>query len=211
MNCKFSVVTSMETSTAPLSLPKPPPTQTDLQKISRKLLRHGVQPTPKILHNLRKKELQKINRRDAKQASKLPPPLTEVQQQAISEESHFQTIKSEYRKFTKNEQTTKLVGRPWERLDRLRFRELAGEGAEFGGARLNPEHLRELSDIIECERDRFSWLLDDDVEVEQGLLEERSWAPRKRTETEAIKLLIDRYWISRHSLMHPDAPCIRPD
>ncbi|XP_057784449.1 pentatricopeptide repeat-containing protein At5g67570, chloroplastic [Salvia miltiorrhiza] len=182
----------MEASTAPLSLPKPPPPQPDLQKISRKLLKHGVHPTPKILHNLRKKELQKINRRDAKQASKLPPPLTDLQNQTILEESHFQTIKSEYKKFTRNEQTAKLVGRPWERLDRLRLRELAGEGAEHDGAHLNPEHLRELSDIIECERDRFSWLLDDDVEVEQGLLQERNWAPRKRTEAEAIKLLIDR-------------------
>lgn len=86
------------------------------------------------------------------------------------------------------------MGRPWERLDRLRLRELASEGAEHDGARLNPEHLRELSDILESERDRFSWLLDDDVEVEQGSLEETSWAPRKRSEAEAIKLLIDRYF-----------------
>ncbi|KAH6784737.1 Tetratricopeptide repeat superfamily protein [Perilla frutescens var. hirtella] len=188
----------MEASTAPLSLPKwkspppPPSPQPDLQNISRRLLKHGVHPTPKILHNLRKKELQKVDRRHAKQASKLPPPLTDAQEQAIFEESHFQTIKSEYKKFTKNEENKKLVGRPWEGMERLRLRELAGENAEHDGARLNPEHLRELSDIIECERDRFSWLLDDDVEVEQGLLEEKKWTPRKRPEAEAIKLLIDR-------------------
>ncbi|XP_047962879.1 pentatricopeptide repeat-containing protein At5g67570, chloroplastic [Salvia hispanica] len=183
----------MEASVAPPNLPTlsqipPKPPQPDLQKISRKLLKHGVQPTPKILHNLRKKELQKINRREAKHASDL----TDAQKQAISEESHFQAIKSEYNRFTRDEQSAKLVGRPWERLDRLRLRELAGEGAEHDGAGLNPDRLRELSDIIECERDRFAWLLDDDVEVEEGLLEERSWAPRKRTEAESIKLLIDR-------------------
>lgn len=91
------------------------------------------------------------------------------------------------------------MGRPWEGLDRIRLRELAGGNADYDGGRLNPEHLRELSDIIECERDRFSWLLDDDIEVEQGLLAERKWAPRKRTESEAIKFLLDRYWISDSS------------
>ncbi|KAI3451917.1 hypothetical protein Pfo_008582 [Paulownia fortunei] len=186
----------MEASTGPLSLPNPPP-HPNLENIKQKLLKYGVQPTPRILHNLRKKELQKSNRRLAKHTSKLPPPLTDTQKQAISEESHFQVIKSEYKKFTKsirNEENEKLVGRPWERLERLRLRELASENMEYDGERLNPEHLRELSDIIECERVKFSWLLDNDIELEEGWFdnEGRRWVPPKRSEAEAIKLLIDR-------------------
>ncbi|KAK6125328.1 hypothetical protein DH2020_040944 [Rehmannia glutinosa] len=156
-----------------------------------------VEPTPRILHNIRKKELQKSNRRLAKQTSKLPPPLTDTQQQAILEESHFQTIKSEYKKFTKstrNEENEKLVGKPWERLERLKLRELASGNTEYDGERLDPEHLRELSDIIECERDKFTWLLDNDIELEEGLIENdgKRWAPPKRSETEAIKIFINR-------------------
>ncbi|KAK6125349.1 hypothetical protein DH2020_040902 [Rehmannia glutinosa] len=65
---------------------------------------------------------------------------------------------------------------------------------EYDGERLNPEHLRELSDIIECERDKFTWLLDNDMELEEGLIENdgKRWAPPKRSETEAIKILINR-------------------
>ncbi|KAL0350488.1 UNVERIFIED_CONTAM: Pentatricopeptide repeat-containing protein, chloroplastic [Sesamum radiatum] len=106
-------------------------------------------------------------------------------------------IKSEYKKFTesvRNEENEKLVGRPWERLERLRLRELSSDNMEYDGERLNPEHLRELSDIIECERDKFSWLLDNDIELEEGWFENdgRRWAPPKRSETEAIRFLIDR-------------------
>ncbi|PIN13844.1 hypothetical protein CDL12_13539 [Handroanthus impetiginosus] len=186
----------MEASTGPLSLPNPPP-QPNLENIKRKLLKQGVQPTPKILHNLRKKELQKSNRRLAKQSSKLPPPLIDAQKEAILEESHFQMIKSEYKKFTKsigNEENGKLVGKPWERLERLQLRELASENMVYDGEKLNQEHLRELSDVIESDRDKFSWLLDNDVEVEEGWFQNdgRSWTAPKRSETEAIKILINR-------------------
>ncbi|KAK6151145.1 hypothetical protein DH2020_016077 [Rehmannia glutinosa] len=196
LSIPLSVTTSMEASTRPLNLPNLPP-QPNLENIKQKLLKHGVQPTPRILHNIRKKELQKSNRRLAKQTSKLPPPLTDTQQQAILEESHFQTIKSEYKKFTKstrNEENEKLVGKPWERLERLKLRELASGNTEYDGERLDPEHLRELSDIIECERDKFTWLLDNDIELEEGLIENdgKRWAPPKRSETEAIKIFINR-------------------
>ncbi|KAL3844675.1 hypothetical protein ACJIZ3_002078 [Penstemon smallii] len=168
---------------ASLNLPNPPP-QPNLDHIKRKLIQHNINPTPKILHNIRKKEIQKSNRRLAKQT---PPPLNNTQ---ISEESYFQTIKSEYNQFTNK----KLVGRPWERLERLRLRELASDNDEYGGDKLNPQHLRELSDIIECDRDNFSWLLDNDVEFEVEEEEEdgKKWAPRKRGEAEAIKFLTDR-------------------
>ncbi|KAL8476921.1 hypothetical protein ACS0TY_029282 [Phlomoides rotata] len=188
----------MEASaTGPLSLPNPPPPQPNLEKIKHKLLKFGVEPTPRILHNLRKKELQKSNRRISKQNAKLLPPLSDAQKQAILEESHFQTIKSEFKKFSKsvgNGGNGKLVGVPWERLERLQLRELASETMEYDGEKLNSHHLRELSDIIESERDKFSWLLDNDIEVEEGWFEDegRRWAPKKRSEIEATKLLIDR-------------------
>lgn len=147
------------------------------------------------MHALRKKELQKSNRRLAKEVSKQPPPLTDVQKQAIAEETHFQTIKSEYKKFAKSMKVNnKMVGMPWEGLEKLRLREMASHNLEYDGDKLKPEHLRELSDIIECERDKFSWLLDDDVEFEDGWFEERGrgWVPRKRSESESIKFLIHR-------------------
>ncbi|GER30982.1 pentatricopeptide repeat-containing protein [Striga asiatica] len=181
----------MEGSTLPSNLPNTPP-QPNLDKIKQKLQKRGVEPTPKILHNLRKKELQKSNRRLAKQASKMPPPLTDAQKQSLLEELHFQTIKSEYKKFTRD--NTKMVGKPWEKLERLRLRELAGEEMEYDGDRLNQEHLSELSDVIELERDKFSWLLQNDIELEEGLFENdgKKWAPPKRSEPESIKLLIHR-------------------
>lgn len=184
----------MEASTGPLSLPTPPP-QPNIEKLKQKLLKYGVQSTPRILHNLRKKELQKSNRRLAKNNSKLPPPLTDSQKQAIAEESHFQMIKNEYKNFTKKKESDKLVGKPWERLEMIRLRELSSDNMDYQGERLKPEHLRELSDIIECERDRFSWLLDKDIELQDGWFEDdgKRWVPRKRSEAEAIKLLIDRY------------------
>ncbi|CAA0841059.1 Pentatricopeptide repeat-containing protein -chloroplastic [Striga hermonthica] len=181
----------MEGSTLPSNLPNTPP-RPNVDKIKQKLLKRGVEPSPKILHNLRKKELQKSNRRLAKQASKMPPPLTDAQKQSLLEELHFQTIKSEYKKFTR--ENTKLVGKPWEKLERIRLRELAGEEMEYGGERLNQEHLSELSDVIELERDKFSWLLDNDIELEEGLVENdgTKWAPPKRREPESINLLIHR-------------------
>lgn len=187
----------MEASTGPLSLPdrlfNP-----NLEAIKLKLLQHGVSPTPKILYNIRKKELQKYNRRLAKRNSKQPPPLTDAQKQTIAEESNFQLIKCEYRKFVKsvgNGEGAKLVGRPWERLEMIRLRELASDSVEYDGDNLNSEHLRELGDIIECEKDKFSWLLDNDVEVGEGWFENdgRRWDRPRRSESEAITLLIDRY------------------
>ncbi|KAL2499587.1 Pentatricopeptide repeat-containing protein [Abeliophyllum distichum] len=151
-------------------------------------------------HNLRKKELQKSNRRLAKRTCKQPPPLMDTQKLAISEESHFQTIKSEYKRFTKaieniKVEDKKMVGRPWESLARLQLRELASENTEYGGEKLRPEHLRELSDIIENDRDKFSWLLDNDIEfAEEGFENEQRWVPpkRQRGEAETIKFLVDR-------------------
>ncbi|CAK9172305.1 unnamed protein product [Ilex paraguariensis] len=90
-----------------------------------------------------------------------------------------------------------MVGRPWESLERLKLRELASESELYGGEKLRTEHLRELSDVIENERDKLRWLLDDDIEMEEGLFgnERRNWAPPKQRrggDVEAIQFLVDR-------------------
>ncbi|XP_027180070.1 pentatricopeptide repeat-containing protein At5g67570, chloroplastic [Coffea eugenioides] len=187
----------MEASTGPPPLPAPPPQQ-KTEKIRQKLLQEGVAPTPKIIHTIRKKELQKLNRRLAKQAAKQPlPVLTDSQQQLLAEESHFKTIKSEYKNFRNAiSGAKKMVGRPWERLERLKLRELASENKEYGGDKLKTEHLIELSDIMESEKEKFHWLLDDDIEVEKDWLDkERStWVPPKhcRSEAETIDIFLER-------------------
>lgn len=189
----------MEASTGPPRLPSPSPA-IDVGKLKQNLLQKGVDPTPKIIHTLRKKELQKFNRRLAKKAAKEPPPLTETQKQALAEESYFQAVKSEYKSFRKEvnaKNDERMVGRPWERIEKLKLQELSSESKMYSGDKLNSEHLWELSDIIESERDKFSWLLDNDVEIKQGWFdnERANWdyRQRRRGEAETIRFIIDRY------------------
>ncbi|PHT91503.1 Pentatricopeptide repeat-containing protein, chloroplastic [Capsicum annuum] len=182
----------MEASTGPPHLPSPSPS-IDVGKLKQNLLQNGIVPTPKIIHALRKKKLQKINRRLAKQAAKEPPPLTETQKRTLTEESYFQTIKSEYKSFNKE---VRMVGRPWERIEKLKLQELSSESNVYSGDKLNSEHLWELSDIIETERDKFSWLLDNDIEIKQGWLDNErdkwDYRQRRRGEAETIRFIIDR-------------------
>lgn len=85
-----------------------------------------------------------------------------------------------------------MVGKPWDGVE-------AGDEmreVEYGGEKLKKEHLRELSGILERDRDKFRWLLEDDVEIEGGWLEEngrRNWAPPKRGEAESIRFLVDKF------------------
>lgn len=188
----------MEASTGPPHLPTPSPA-IDVGKLKQNLLQKGVDPTPKIIHTLRKKELQKFNRRLAKQAAKQPPPLTETQKQTLAEESYFQAVKSEYKTFKKEvnaKNDERIVGRPWETIEKLKLQELSSESKVYSGDKLNSERLWELSDIIESERDKFSWLLDNDVEIKQGWFdnERPNWdyRQRRRGEAETIRFIIDR-------------------
>lgn len=188
----------MEASTGPPRLPSSP-TEPNTEKIKQRLLREGVTPTPKIIHTLRKKELQKLNRRQSKLAAKQPSPiLTECQKQTLAEESHLATIKSEYKKFTRAiNGDKKTVGRPWERLEKIVLREFASGDKEQRVGKLKKEHLLELSDYMENEKERLMWLFKDDVEEEPGLLENETsnWMPpqnRRRSEAEAIRLFVDR-------------------
>ncbi|KAH0700415.1 pentatricopeptide repeat-containing protein At5g67570, chloroplastic [Solanum tuberosum] len=188
----------MEASTGPPRIPSPLPA-IDVGKLKQNLLQKGVDPTPKIIHTLRIKELQKFNRRLTKKAAKEPPPLTDTQKQALAEESYFQAVKSEYKSFKKEvkaKNDERMVGRPWEKIEKLKLQELSSESKVYSGDKLNSEHLWELSDIIESERDKFSWLLDNDVEIKQGWFdnERANWdyRQRRRGEAETIRFIIDR-------------------
>lgn len=92
-----------------------------------------------------------------------------------------------------------MVGNPWERAEAGdELREVASR-EEYGGEKLKAEHLRELSGFLERDRDEFRWLLDDDVEIEGGWVEDsgrKKWAPRKRGEKESIQFLVDKFVLS---------------
>ncbi|CAN0917822.1 Pentatricopeptide repeat-containing protein At5g67570, chloroplastic [Linum grandiflorum] len=198
----------METSMAlpPSSSPLPPRKfQPNVEIIKRRLLKKGVEPTPKIIHTLRKKEIQKHNRKLNKiSRTQQPPPLTELEKQTLSEVSHFQTVEREYKAFYeavesrgRNEEGTgvRLVGRPWESMDRVRLKEIASLSKEFDGGKLKRDNLRELKETFEG---NLKWVLDDDVDFEDDeiatSLNYSNWEPsiRKRSEGEAIRFLVDK-------------------
>lgn len=108
-------------------------------------------------------------------------------------------MKSEYKTFKKEvnaKNDERIVGRPWETIEKLKLQELSSESKVYSGDKLNSERLWELSDIIESERDKFSWLLDNDVEIKQGWFdnERPNWdyRQRRRGEAETIRFIIDR-------------------
>lgn len=192
----------MEASTAPSSS-QPPQFRPNIDAIKRRLLKKGVYPTPKIIRSLSKKEIQKHNRKLAKLAqTHQSPPLTTSQKLALAEEYHFQTLKREYRCFTKAIQTETrsgssglLVGRPWESIERAKLREVASGSKEFNGPKLKTENLRELKENLE---DGLTWVLDNDIELEDdGWLRsenQRQFDPvkRRRSDKDAIRFLVNR-------------------
>ncbi|KAL5713603.1 hypothetical protein ACHQM5_015664 [Ranunculus cassubicifolius] len=168
------------------------------EKIKRNLLKKGVIPTPKIVHILRKKEIQKFNRKTKKIAEKtLEKPLSEAEKQNLSEESHFRQINREYRAITKvfkdSENAKLMVGKPWERLERSKLKEFASGSKEFTGGKLKGEPLVELGEILAKRNyDDRNWLLDEDIEVGDWM-EEKTVKPRRQLgETEAIQFLVKR-------------------
>ncbi|KAI3928462.1 hypothetical protein MKW98_024063 [Papaver atlanticum] len=73
----------------------------------------------------------------------------------MEEEAQFQTISRVYTMVTKEfrgkeiyKDGVLMVGQPWERLERNGFRELSSVSKEYGGKKLNGEHLKELSEIL---------------------------------------------------------------
>lgn len=169
---------------SPAGVPTP-----NIDKIKHNLIRKGVYPTPKIIHTLRKKQLQKSIRKSKRLANQCQS-LTE-DDKLEQEEADFRILKREYRQLSK----ALMVGKPWERP---RFKDILNENVEYRGERLKSEHLRELSEIFE-KRGGIRWLLDDDVEVEQCSLgnERRGWTPARRRggDADAVGFLVDRYFL----------------
>ncbi|XP_078155202.1 tetratricopeptide repeat (TPR)-like superfamily protein [Carex rostrata] len=159
MSVYASTPSSHLTPVLPTSKRTQPSIPTD-DTIKKRLLRKGVNPTPKILHNLRKKETLKSLRRAKKQAlSQNPPPLTDAQKQALAEDEHFRTIRAEYCDFRRD----LIRRRPWEKdKNVVDLNNVLGSGEEVG---LRGDHLEELREMFkERNRVKFQWLLDDDLE-----------------------------------------------
>ncbi|KAL8145721.1 hypothetical protein AgCh_003753 [Apium graveolens] len=178
-------------SAAPLqSTPPIQPSPIDINSIKTKLLKQNITPTPKIIHTLTKKHRLKTLRKTHKN-----PIFNQEPDQELAHKAYFQEIKKEYKNFKKET----VFGKPWERLERNELRELSSFGdGESVGENLKFEHLRELGDFIEGEREKFRWLLDDDVEEFEdkgwGLVDGRKekWVRPKRPEAEAMRFLVDK-------------------
>ncbi|XP_054809240.1 pentatricopeptide repeat-containing protein At5g67570, chloroplastic [Prosopis cineraria] len=180
----------------------------DTENIKRKLIQKGVYPTPKIIHTRRKKEIQKHNRklkRLAEQDNHVPR-LTRSQKQELLDEYKFQTLKSEYKEFSKaieakvgKKAEAMMVGRPWDGLEKVEFLELAGTNGEYGGEKLRKESLKELKEMFEARKlDELRWVLDDDIEMNEDWFNDENESrgagrkTRKRSEAEVIRFLVAR-------------------
>ncbi|KAE9614240.1 putative tetratricopeptide-like helical domain, pentacotripeptide-repeat region of PRORP [Lupinus albus] len=181
--------------------------QPDTDNIKRNLIKKGVFPTPKIVHIIRKKQIQKHNRKLNKLTKNQPPPLTESQQQTLLEEQHFQALKHEYKEFTKavesvsNSKTQSffMKGKPWEGLRKIEFLERVRVKEECGGEKIKRESLKELKEMFGGRKlDELKWVFDDDIEIEEGWFNGESETlggekkRRKRSESEVIRFLVDR-------------------
>ncbi|XP_038881786.1 pentatricopeptide repeat-containing protein At5g67570, chloroplastic isoform X2 [Benincasa hispida] len=186
---------------SPIPSPKFEP---DIEKIKRTLVHKGVHPTPRIVRSLRKKEIQKYNRklkRLTERQADQSPPLSESQKQLIAEETHFLTLRSEYKEFSKAIEAKPagglMVGRPWERLERVNLKELTGFRTGYNRDNLKKESLRELRKLFEARKlEELQWVLDDDVELKEEWLESendhRDAMERRRGDGEVIRFLVDR-------------------
>ncbi|XP_020235014.1 pentatricopeptide repeat-containing protein At5g67570, chloroplastic isoform X1 [Cajanus cajan] len=169
----------------------------DTDKIRRKLVEKGVHPTPKIVHTLRKKEIQKHNR---KLKSQPPPPLTPAQTQALSEEQHFRTLKREFTRVMKatasHDGARVMAGKPWEGIQKVDFLEKTWASKDLGVQKLKRESLTELKEMFEArKKDELKWVFDADLEIDEVWFDEgygvRSKTP-KRSESDVIKFLVHR-------------------
>ncbi|XP_057529009.1 pentatricopeptide repeat-containing protein At5g67570, chloroplastic [Amaranthus tricolor] len=195
----------METSTTASALPTCNSFDPLTDQIKQRILKKGVLPTPKIIHTLRKKHQQKSLRKFKRlQSESSNEPFTQSQKDALSHEFYFQNISQEYRAFSKtinsNSNHSNLVGKPWEPLEKEKLREI-GSGYEtkeknFTG-KLNYEQLKELGLLFEERKvESLSSFLDDDVELEDGILMDESPGDltfcRRISDGEAIKILVNR-------------------
>ncbi|CAJ2635264.1 unnamed protein product [Trifolium pratense] len=171
--------------------------QPDTDNIRRNLIKKGVTPTPKIIHTLRKKEIQKHNRKLNRQAQ-ISPPLSKTQKQTLEEEQHFHELKHEYKQFTKALEENKglsLVGKPWEGVEKVEFLERVKVNKDNGGGKLKRESLMELKEMfLERKMDELKWVFDDDLEIDEAWFDENSYEKKtsKRSEVKVVRFLVDR-------------------
>ncbi|CAI8609384.1 unnamed protein product [Vicia faba] len=172
--------------------------QPNTDQIRRNLIKKGVNPTPKIVHNLRKKQIQKHNRKLNRQAQESPP-LSKTQKQTLEEEQHFQELKYEYKQFTKalegNSEENKglaLVGKPWEGVQKVEFLERI---KECGGVKVDREGLMELKEMFRGRKmDELKWVFENDLEINEVWFDESSDGKKssKRSEGQVVRFLVDR-------------------
>lgn len=180
-------------------LPATPKFRPNIERIKQHLLKNGVFPTPKIVHTLRKKAIQKHNRKESKKSAQSLDYLPPAQQLALLEEAHFEKLKREYKEF--NKAVNAMVGLPWEGVERVKLRELASGRKEYEGGLMRRDRLRELGEIFEGrKREELQWVLEDgDFEWDGNRVEsvDSNWDPQKsrkrRTESEAVKFLVTRF------------------
>ncbi|CAL0308851.1 unnamed protein product [Lupinus luteus] len=124
-----------------------------------------------------------------------------------SQQQHYQTLKHEYKEFTKslqskpNSKTQSLLmkGKPWEGLRKVEFLEHVRVKEEYGGEKLKRESLKELREMFEARKmDELKWVFDDAIEMDQVWFngEPETWGGEnkrsKRSEGEVIRFLVDR-------------------
>ncbi|PKA58181.1 Pentatricopeptide repeat-containing protein [Apostasia shenzhenica] len=174
------------------------------EAIKQRLLRKGVDPTPKILHTLRKKEIQKHIRRSKKQAKREEAhTLTESQKNLLEEEALFRSAAAEYRALRaelgwKSQPAPALVGSPWKKLSGAYMAGLGSESKVLTGQKLKAEHLEELRMLLaERNEEAMKCFLDDDDVEKIGVGEQirirRSPSIERMTDDEKIKLLTRRF------------------
>jgi tRNA nucleotidyltransferase/poly(A) polymerase len=183
--------------------------QPDTDNIRRNLIKKGVTPTPKIIHTLRKKQIQKHNRKLNRQAQQSPP-LSKTQKQTLEEEQHFHELKHEYKQFTKALEGNKglsLVGKPWEGVEKVEFLERMKVSEDNGGGKLKRESLMELKEMFrERKMDELKWVFDDDLEIDEAWFDENSYEKKtsKRSEVKVVRFLVDRFvfcFLNCHELL----------
>lgn len=91
-----------------------------------------------------------------------------------------------------------MVGRPWERLERVNFNELTGVRTGYNRDSLKKESLRELRKLFETRKlEELEWALDDDVELKEEWLQSENGqydaVKRRRGDGEVIRFLVDRF------------------
>ncbi|KAK8933279.1 Pentatricopeptide repeat-containing protein [Platanthera zijinensis] len=174
--------------------------------IKQRLIRKGVVPTPKILHTLRKKEVQKYLRRSNRLALREETsPLTESQSKALEEDALFRNAAAEYRAVRaeldgRSDLKRELLGRPWKRPRRTDMVMLGGKSEDSVEMKLQSENLKELRQVFKERNEGVlrCFLDDDDVDriedAGENMMTDMKWrnSVERMTDDEKIHLLSRR-------------------